>query len=486
VSAELLARLGGPVAAGGLGILLLTSPRLARLSGLALCCAGMALMLPLLAPSGHAALLAAGAIAGVVLAVMLAVVFRRWPWATGLLALAAVPARLPVSVGDASANLLVPLYVVLAGAVLALAWGLWRDPARRRELGLLSWPLAVFVAWVGLSALWTKDPTEGAIELFFFVFPFTLLAVVVARLPWSERWLSWLFRLLLAMAVLFAAIGVWQWFTREVFWNPKVIAGNAYAPFYRVNSVFWDPSMYGRFLVVAILSTLVMLLFGLRRRLDVPLVVLILALWAALILSFSQSSFAALVAGVAVAGALAWRRQPAAVAALAAAVVLPLGIAAPVLHRSPETVVAASAGGLNRATRGRFDLIWNGLKIAAQHPIAGVGIGGFERAYLERGRPPRGLENPASHNTPVTVAAENGVVGLGLFAWLLAAVALVAYGRTWSGPPAVRIAGLVAGVGLTAVFVHSLFYNAFFEDPMVWGFFALTALAAARARGPSS
>jgi hypothetical protein len=31
---------------------------------------------------------------------------------------------------------------------------------------------------------------------------------------------------------------------------------------------------------------------------------------------------------------------------------------------------------------------------------------------------------------------------------------------------------------LAAIAVHSLFYNAFFEDPMVWGLFALIALAA--------
>ena len=57
------------------------------------------------------------------------------------------------------------------------------------------------------------------------------------------------------MAVVFAVVGIYQYVTRDVFWNPKVIVGNAYAPFYRVNSVFWDPSIYGRFLVVAILAS---------------------------------------------------------------------------------------------------------------------------------------------------------------------------------------------------------------------------------------
>jgi hypothetical protein len=42
----------------------------------------------------------------------------------------------------------------------------------------------------------------------------------------------------------------------------------------------------------------------------------------------------------------------------------------------------------------------------------------------------------------------------------------------------VRVAGVAAGLGLTAIFVHSLFYNAFVEDPLMWGFLALATLAA--------
>ena len=32
--------------------------------------------------------------------------------------------------------------------------------------------------------------------------------------------------------------------------------------------------------------------------------------------------------------------------------------------------------------------------------------------------------------------------------------------------------------GLTAIFVHALFYSAFLEDPMTWGLIGLAALAA--------
>ena len=35
---------------------------------------------------------------------------------------------------------------------------------------------------------------------------------------------------------------------------------------------------------------------------------------------------------------------------------------------------------------------------------------------------------------------------------------------------------LVIAAGLAAIALHSLFYNAFFEDPVLWGLLGLTAL----------
>jgi hypothetical protein len=39
-------------------------------------------------------------------------------------------------------------------------------------------------------------------------------------------------------------------------------------------------------------------------------------------------------------------------------------------------------------------------------------------------------------------------------------------------------AALVFGIAFGAIAVHSLFYDAFFEDPMTWGLLALGALVA--------
>jgi uncharacterized membrane protein YkvI len=78
----------------------------------------------------------------------------------------------------------------------------------------------------------------------------------------------------------------------------------------------------------------------------------------------------------------------------------------------------------------------------------------------------------------VTVAAETGFVGLGLLAWLGFASLAAAFRVRSRGD--VGRAALVGGLTLGAIAVHSLFYNALFEDPTTWGLLGLVALAAAR------
>src|SRR5207344_2128863 len=134
---------------------------------------------------------------------------------------------------------------------------------------------------------------------------------------------------LILMALVFAVVGVEQWINRDIFWNPKLLVGNIYAPFYRVNSVFWDPSIYGRFLVVAILASLVIALFSRSPRAVIAAVVAIGATWVGLLFSFAQSSFIALIAGVIVAAVFAWRWRALLLVALAAAVFLVTAAAAP-------------------------------------------------------------------------------------------------------------------------------------------------------------
>jgi O-antigen ligase/polysaccharide polymerase Wzy-like membrane protein len=466
------AQAAGAVGALGLAVLIAAPRRDARVAGLAAWAVGCAGLAVYLAPNGHHRLLAAAAVFGAVAAIAGGWLVLRWPWLLAAATLACVPARFPVHVGDTQANLLLPLYGVVAIAAVALAWELFGDDPRSRELGILSWPLAALVAWQGVSVLWSQDVRQGAIELLFFVLPFGLLTIALARLVWSRAWALGLYVQLAVMALVFAVIGIVQYETRNIFWNPKVRVDNAYAPsgwFYRVNSVFYDPSIYGRFLVVAILASLVVVL---RRRVD-PLWAIAAALtlgitWAGLVPSFSQSSFVALSVATLVAAVVVWRTRSLLLVAVAVAVVLVGGLASPAIRHKAS---------LSHITSGRSTLASKGVKVALHHPVVGVGVGGFRHAYAEvahlRGKEPKAA---ASHTTPITVAAETGFPGLVLLLWLVATALWLAFrrlGRDFDGA-----ARLALGLALVAILVHCIFYNALFEDPTFWGLLALVAVGA--------
>jgi putative inorganic carbon (HCO3(-)) transporter len=436
---------------------------------------GAGLLALYLAPDGRTGLLVGGAVGGLVAAAVGAWLLLRVPWVLAFATLACIPIRIPIDIGDEDANLLLPLYAVVASLALALAWQLLRGDERSRELGPLAWALAAVVAWTGLALLWSDDLREGAIFLAAFVLPFGLLAVGFARLPFNRRALLGLYGALVATALAYAGVGLYQWATREVFWNPKLRVDNAYAPFFRVNSVFWDPSIYGRYLVVAILATLALVLLGVRERLLAAGIAAIAAIWVGLLFSFSQSSFAALIAGTLAAAAVIWRWRAAATLAVLAVVLVSAGFATPQVRHE---LLDQSRAGLNSVTSDRAGLVGNGLRIAVDHPVVGVGTGSFKRAYAEKtglkGEEPK---KAASHSTPVTVIAETGVPGLVLLSWLGMASLATAFGSR--GRSAAGRAALVAALTLGAIAVHSLFYNALFEDPTMWALLGLIALVSA-------
>jgi O-antigen ligase len=462
-----LAHLGGPIACLGLALLLVAKTRRERIAGLGFAAFGACVLGAAIAPHRPIELLG-GVFAALGIGLGLALAFRRVPWLFPILALACVPARVGVHVGHASSKLLLPLYIVILGATILLGWDLIAGDARVRELRAAAWPLAAYLAWTGVSISWSHDVSEGAIELLAFYVPLTMLALGIARLPWSELGLRALYVEITAMAVIFAAIGFYQYDTRNIFQNPKLGTSNAYAPYFRVNSVFWDPSVYGRFLVIAMAPSIVLIVLGRSLRWSLTAFVVLVVTWLGLLISFSQSSFAALLVVVIGAAFLAWRWRALVAVALAFAVLAGIAVAQPQIRRSLQH---HTSSGLNSASSGRASLIANGIRIAAAHPVRGVGVGGFKRAYADRvhlaGKDPK---TAASHDTPVTVAAETGLLGLVLLGWLLVALFRQAFRR------AGRV-GLVAGLGLAAIFGHSLFYNAFFEDPLTWMLIGLVALA---------
>ena len=156
--------------------------------------------------------------------------------------LAAAPFRLPLDVdpdarfflrvGDSGElGRLLPLYCVLGAACLALIVRVVREKNVPALPLLAALPAAAFTAFAALSLLWTSDLEAGTTTLAFFLLPFTALVAVVARAPFPP----WLPRVLaiiaVALATLFAVIGIWQALTHELlFFAPNLEVANTYAP----------------------------------------------------------------------------------------------------------------------------------------------------------------------------------------------------------------------------------------------------------------
>ena len=130
-----------------------------------------------------------------------------------------------------------------------------------------------------------------------------------------------------------------------------------------------------------------------------------------------------------------------------------------------------------------------GLSMFADRPLWGFGSGSFAERYRERERASSREAASASHTTPITVAAEQGVIGLAVYALLLfTAFRLLFEGlgrlRGRAPPPRLVSRAFVAGA-FAALIVHTMLYAAFLEDPISWALMALgVVLARSELVGP--
>ena len=432
---------------------------------------------------------------GVAAVAALAYAFRRWPALLPLAIVAALPFRIPLHAGGDTANLLVPLYLVIAGGVVATLVRDWTapagggadiEPARRaggaisatgpaaRAAQLLPWVLATFVSLYAVQSLYSDDFSKALQNVCFFLVPFTVAFALLRDVRWDRRLLTWTLALLAAEAVLFVLVGSVEYVTRSLFWNDQVIRSNEFHTYFRVNSVFWDPNIYGRYLALVLVVVTAALLWVHARRAFWALTATVAVLWVGLAQTFSQSSFIALLAGLAVLAALRWSWRWTLGAVL-------VGLVGAVLV---VTLVGGSGkvnfSRINIDTSGRANLVQGGLDLFAERPLWGYGSGSFQAAYREN-RENKDAPVSISHTEPVTVAAEQGLLGLITYGALIVCALLTMTAGITAPPatgPAARAAVLAAFV---ALLVHTMAYAGFIEDPITWVLLALGVSLAAPA-----
>ncbi len=238
----------------------------------------------------------------VVVAVLggVALVIARRPALLALLAVFTLPFRVPIQAGGKASNLLVPLYFVVAAG--ALAWIVptlataWRERRARaavhsrrpegrhgvdpvpepappgagpRPSGPIVWVqrlLALYVVVYGVQAVYSPDFRTALQNMVFFYVPFALLYQLLRNLDWTPQLVRNCLRLLVALALIFSVIGFVEYATKTIILNPKLVVANDLHTYFTVNSVFFDPDIFGRFLALVMILLASLLLYPRPHR----------------------------------------------------------------------------------------------------------------------------------------------------------------------------------------------------------------------------
>jgi O-antigen ligase len=288
----------------------------------------------------------------------------------------------------------------IAAAALA---GLCALTARLRGVGLAPALIVVWCGWLSLSASWSSDPAEGA-RYASHIGQAALMTLLLATSRAREPLLRGLG---LGFGVGGAALGV----------AFAIAAANGEAA-PRIALYGVHPNLQARDAALGVLAAVLLVPGRLGGA---------LAAMAGLAVGLANASGAALalLGGL----GLAARRSAARTAVLAALMAVVAGgvaLSAVPGARSPRSAVTQPAR--EEIGSGRLTLWAHGLRVAAEHPGRGAGIGAFPheleqfRAASQRAGGEHTKPGRRTHSVYVDLLAETGAIGLLLFALLVVAL----------------------------------------------------------------
>jgi O-antigen ligase len=419
-----------------------------------------------------------------------AALFHRVRWAFPVTAFAVLPLRLPVQIGGETSHLLVPLYLVIAAAFVCFAYqalaprqagaghrpgGRSPSPEDRSALTWLERLLAATLILYAIQTAYSADVSNAIENAAFFLVPFAVMFVLLTEVSWTPRLLGGVLIAVAGIGLVFAAVGFAEYAARDLILSRgELLQSNQLHLYFRVNSLFYDPNVFGRYLALAIVALGAYM--GWARGVAAPVLAAAVSgiLLGALALTYSITSFVALVVGLLAVVALRWGLRW---ALAGGAVVLVCG-AVFLLVSGTGKADLGSAKNFDTTTSGRVDLVEGGIRLAGDRPLWGWGSGSFGAAFsrhIERAK------TTVSHSEPITVGAEQGGIGLLVYVPLVV-VALIVLLR---GAAASAGAAAVAAC-FVAMLVHSIGYAGWTIDPATWALLGIGAAMAARRAPPGA
>jgi O-antigen ligase len=310
----------------------------------------------------------------------------------GLVALMGVVAAAQLSIAVAQILL----------TVAALCWLALRVMRRERLDGpAFFWPLVGYAAFTLVAAGFSADPiaslTDSKQLLLFMLVP---LVYDFARGPRARM----LVTILITVGALSALVGLVQYAILN------------YGSERRLQGTLSHWMTYSGTLMLVICAAVARLLYERRDRGWAAVVMP--ALVASLMLSFTRSAMVGVTAGV---GAILLLRD------LRLLALLPI-VAATVIALSPAQLtdrIYSTFDITDPTSRDRMAMLQAGVSMVKDHPVTGVGPEMVGRVYPQY-RVPTAVQadNLHLHNVPMQIAAERGLPALALWLWFIASLIL--------------------------------------------------------------
>lgn len=424
------------------------------------------------------------------------VFYLGWKKPTVLIALLAGAVALEISItwfpplGPITSELGSLARLLTVGIIGAALWQIWIVPRKRQELKailthFLTRALLIYIAVGAVSFLYTIGPGKTAVEVVRLLTLFFLYLSVCLLMERKQAFIP--FQVVHWVGVALVPLALYEAKTRHFIWRQYLAEGEIA----RVNATFVDPNIFARYLVLAIVANLILGYFytnytnintntnvkvstNTRVRLEsVVAIGTLLGLLGALAVTLSRSGLLTLVMVLILMLMLIPRRR----------MLLPigfLGLVGTVIAALQPTVwqrlltFKAGFGALDAQRQ----YLWKAAgAMFADHPLFGVGLGGFQEAFLThyisfKTAIPDTEGATLSHTTILTIAAELGLMGLAALIWVWVALIRVLTRLRKARFDRDGFERYIPGAGyflwIVTVFISSQAEGRFFEDPLIW------------------
>lgn len=331
-------------------------------------------------------------------------------------------------------------------------------PFAKNRISLI---LLIFIAYYLLSTIIVSpDMNKGIVETIRYIIYFLFFTMIIQFIEKPDD-LKQVLKVLIVIAVVLSIEGILEYVFDYQLW---VYKGR------RASATYLDPNIFARLLDIVICTLLVfrMKKIHIIKPLFMDIALLITSI--ALFLTVSRQGIFILFVTIFVIAFFLEKKQRNTIIIAWFAVVL---ISIPILQQ----LMSVREQGLELYDIGtRAGLILGGILMFIGNPLLGVGAGGFQTVMIANYLDllPWGIHSATlSHTYIVTILAEQGLVGIGIFSAFLWFVYKQFKFNFHTEDQHLKVSSIIILAAIIIIFIGSQAEGRFYEEPLLWLFLGL-------------